>query len=103
MKLKYQANAISEILEPLHMVADELSQVAEDEKNHTIEYTDLDVIAAAVVFTHVLSNRKAHNYAKTTDTTDFDQIYSEMSEYGARIGAIVKDMSNIDLNKKEDT
>lgn len=94
-------NSRSEILEPLHTVAAELVEVDKRERNHLIEYTRLDVIAAASVFIHVLSNKKAHQYFKRTDILDLNAVRDEMEEYGKRIVAIVNEMGNVDLGEKE--
>lgn len=92
-------NSRSEILEPLHAVAAELAEVDARSKNHIIEYTRLDVIAAASVFIHVLSNKKAHEYFQRPDIIDLDSVRDEMENYGERIVAIVNEMGNVDLGK----
>lgn len=94
-------NKRSEILEPLHAVAEELVEVDARGRNHLIEYTKLDVIAAASVFMHVLSNKKANEYLHRTDIVDLDSVRSEMEEYGERIMDIVNEMGNVDLGKGE--
>lgn len=94
-------NSKSEILEPLHALAAELVEVDAKGKNHLIEYTRLDVIAAASVFIHVLSNKKAHEYFNREDIVDLAGVRDEMEEYGKRIVAIVNEMGNVDLGKEE--
>ncbi len=105
MKAKDLINLKSEILEPLHNVASELSEVDRRGKAHLIEYTELDVIAATAVFTHILANKKAHQYAEITNIGDFNRIVKEMHNYGTRIRELVKEMSGVEIdeNKKEDT
>lgn len=92
-------------MEPLHDVASELSEVDRRGKAHLIEYTESDVIAATIVFTHILANKKAHQYAEITNVEGFNRIVKEMHDYGARIRALVKEMSGVEVNenKKEDT
>lgn len=92
-------------MEPLHNVASELSEVDRRGKAHLYEYTELDVIAATLVFTHILANKKAHQYVEVASEDDLDSIIQEMHNYGARIRKLVKDMSGIEIDetKKEDT
>ena len=94
-------NSRTEILEPLHAVAAELVEVDKREKNHLVEYTRLDVIAAASVFIHVQTNKKAHQYFQQTDIVDLEKVRNEMEDYGKRIVAIVNEMGNVDLGEKE--
>ncbi len=103
MKAKDLINLKSEILEPLHVVAEEVSEVDRRGKAHLIEYTELDVIAATVVFTHVLANKKAHQYVQITNVEEFNRIVKEMHDYGTRIRELVKEMSGVELdeNKKK--
>ena len=99
MKARDLINLKSEILEPLHDVANELTEVDKRGKAHLIEYTELDVIAAAVVFTHIMANKKAHHYVDIAGVKDLDRISKEMTEYGTRIRNIVKEMTGIDLRE----
>ena len=99
MKASDLINLKSEILEPLHHVAEEVSEIDEKRKSHLIEYTELDVIAAAVVFTHVMANRKAHHYVRIAGAKDLDRVEQEMRDYGKRIKELVKEMSNVDLDR----
>lgn len=92
-------NLKSEILEPIHDVALELSEIDKLNNVHQIKYTELDVIAATVVFIHVLANQKAHYYVNKDETTDSEIITEEMQEYGKRIYNIVEDMTGIDVTK----
>ena len=101
MRAEDLINLKSEILEPLHNVAEEVSELDARKKSHLIEYTDLDVIAAAVVFTHIMANRKAHQYVRIAGPKDLDRVADEMSAYGKRIKDIVNEMSNVDLDRGE--
>ena len=99
MKAKDIINLRSEILEPLHAVANELTEVDRRGKAHLIEYTELDVIAATVVFTHIMANKKAHHYADIAGSKDLERISKEMTEYGVRIRTIVQEMTGVDLRE----
>lgn len=99
MKARETINQKSEILEPLHDVALELSKVDSENKSHLIEYTKLDIIAAAIVFSHILANKKAHIYQKTATMSDMQKITDQMEEYGERIRALVYEMTEIDLRE----
>lgn len=102
MKASDLINLKSEILEPLHVVAQELSEVDARGRGHLIEYTKLDVLAATIVFTHILANKKAHGYVKIRGAKDLETVSKEMEEYGNRIKNIVYDMTGMDLsNEKE--
>lgn len=101
MEAKDLINPKSEILEPLHGVAEELSEVDRRGKAHLIEYTELDVIAATIVFTHILANKKAHQYVEITNAERFNQIVEEMKDYGNRIRILVKEMSGVELDENE--
>lgn len=100
MEPKYQINK-SEILEPLHRLANELAEVDNKGKAHLIEYTKLDVIAAAMVFTHIMANKKAHQYVQLSGVKDLDTVTLEMEDYGKRIRQLVLDMTSVDLGKGE--
>lgn len=102
MKASKVINKKSEILEQLHNVAEELINLDSENKSYIIEYTRLDVIAAVSVFIHILSNKKAHQYYKMQKPIDMSLVRKEMESYGESISAIVKEMSNIDLNEKGD-
>lgn len=93
------------MLEPLHLVAEELIEREKRGKAHSIEYTDYDVVASTVVFLQILASRKAHSYFKeateSAELTDLDKVKTEMEEYGKRINQLVRDMTGIDLNEKK--
>lgn len=101
MKASDLINQRSEILEPLHSVARELADLDSRGKAHLIEYTKLDVIAAAMVFTHIMANKKAHQYVQALNVKDVDTVTKEMEDYGKRIRQLVLDMTAVDLGKGE--
>ena len=102
MRASELINLKSEILELLHSVAEEVSELDAKKKSHLLEYTELDVIAAAVVFTHVMANRKAHQYVRIAGPKDLDRAADEMSSYGKRIKDLVNEMTNVDLDRGEE-
>lgn len=101
MKASDLINQRSETLEPLHSVARELADLDNRGKAHLIEYTKLDVIAAAMVFTHIMANKKAHQYVQALNVKDVDTVTKEMEDYGKRIRQLVLDMTAVDLGKGE--
>lgn len=94
-------NKRSEILEPVHHVAEEIADMQERDIVHSIEYTKLDVIAATIVFSHVLANIKANQYIKDNEGKATAQMKQDMFNYGAQIHKIVKDMTGIDLKERK--
>lgn len=101
MKASEIINLRSEILEPLHSVATELADLDEKGKGHNIEYTDLDVIAAAVTFLHVMAHRKAHEYLRRQQGVGIDEAKTEMESYGRRVAELVGEMTGVNLNDKK--
>ena len=55
----------SEILEPLHALAYELIDVDARQKGFLIEYTEDDIMAAAIVFNHIIQNKRIHIESRT--------------------------------------
>lgn len=105
MKASELINLKTEMLEPLYVVAEELTELDEQGKAHRLEFTNMDVIAASVVFLQVLANRKAHFYLKeavsTPEETDLEKVKVEMTRYGERIKELVKEMTGVNLDEKE--
>ena len=99
MKAKDLIDLKTEMLEPLHNVAVEVSDIDRRGKAHLLEYTELDVVAAAVVFTHIMANKKAHSQVEITNVKDFEKVVGEMRDYGIRIRQLVKEMTGVDLNE----
>ena len=97
--LKDYMDKKSEILEALHDTAMELLLTEETGKSRLIEYTKHDVIAASLVFMHILSNIAAHRYSRN-GVFDLAAVELEMKEFHTDIKEIVNEMTGVDLDKK---
>lgn len=86
---------ISEILEPLHNCLRECIERDDDAKGHLMIYTDADVVAATLMFSHVLGNRMAHKL--TNMKSDQASIKKMAQDSGERIRLITKHMSGVNL------
>lgn len=95
------ANSRSEVLEPIYNTALELTRLQENKKLHLYRFTDLDIIAASIIFTEVLANRTAHAYVEKNISSEDPRILHEMEQFGERIRQIVEDMTGINLKNKE--
>lgn len=85
----------SEILEPLHTCLRELLARDEAKKTHLIEYTDADVIAAHLMYTHIMGNRLAHRFGREKvpiNTTTFIA-----KTYAEQIRLTTKQMAQLDI------
>lgn len=87
---------ISEILEPLHTTLTELIDKDRQGKSHLIEYTDRDIVAAALLFAHITGNRLIHNLTKQEASIPLTQHLA--STYGGMIREITKAMTGIDVD-----
>ena len=85
----------SEILEPLHNCLRELLARDEAKKNHLIEYTDADVIAAHLMYTHIMANRFAHRSGRERLPMETVQFIAQ--NYAAQIRLTTKQMANLDI------
>lgn len=86
----------SEILEPLHNCLREVLELDTKGKGAEIVYTDNDVLAAALMFGHVLGNRLMH---KLTDEKASIGLSRHLATtYGESIAVIAKQMSGVDIN-----
>lgn len=85
----------SEILEPLHTC---LKEVLDKEKagGLNIEYTDEDVIAATLMFSHVLGNRMIHLYTDERASIGLSQHLA--ATFGEQIQIITKQMTKVDIS-----
>jgi hypothetical protein len=91
-----EPNEISEILEPLHACLRELLESDRRGKTHLIEYTDKDVIAASLVYSHILGNRLVHHLTKEKASLERTKLLG--NSYGEAIQKLTKGMSGVDLN-----
>ena len=91
----------SEILEPLHRLARELIDVDARSKSHLLEYTDDDVMAAVLVFGHILINRKAH--ALERDGISEEEGAKVMERYGEKIHDLTLGMTGVNIQTYYDS
>lgn len=85
----------SEILEPLHHCLRELLARDEAKKSHLMEYTDADVIAVHLMYTHIMGNRFAHRSGRNRipiETTTF-----LAQNFAAQIRLTTKQMAALDI------
>jgi len=85
----------SEILEPLHNCLRELLARDEAKKGHLMEYTDADVIAAHLMYTHIMGNRFAHRSGR--DKIPLETTTFLAQNYAAQIRLTTKQMSSLDI------
>ena len=86
----------SEILEPLHACLRELLERERLGKSHLMEYSDDDVIATALLFSHIMGNRLVHNL--TDENVSIGMSQKLAVEYGAQIQLLTLSMSGVDLS-----
>ena len=92
--MKFPQLEMTEYLEPLHHVAREVVELEATNKAFYYEYYDEDVMAAVLVFNHVLANRKIHFHNKINKP--MDQSTAELKLYGEQLRALVEYMTGID-------
>lgn len=85
----------SEILEPLHSCLRELLERDRKGKGHLIEYTDNDVVAATLMYSHILSNRLAHKLNRENSSLKLSQELA--TSFGISIVNLTKTMSGVDI------
>lgn len=85
----------SEILEPLHNCLRELIAVDEAKKNHLIEYTDADVVAVHLMYTHIMGNRLAHRLGR--EGAPLETTTHLASTYAEQIRLTTKEMAKLDI------
>lgn len=83
-------------MEPLHVCLRELLERDHQGKSHLIEYTDADVVAAALMFSHVLGNRLIHNLTREKVSLGMSQHLA--TTYGGMIQHLTKSMTGVDVN-----
>jgi hypothetical protein len=85
----------SEILEPIHACLRELLERDRLGKGHLMEYTDHDVVAATLVFSHILGNRLAHKLTRENVNLDYSKELA--TGFGISIINLAKMMSGVDV------
>lgn len=85
---------ITEYLEPLHQVAREVVDIEARNKSYFYEYLDEDVMAAVLVFNHIMASRKIHHHHKINKP--INQANEELMVYGEQLRALVEYMTGID-------
>lgn len=84
---------ISEILEPVHTCLRELLEREKKGMSQSVVYTDDDVMAAALLFTHVTGNRLVHQL--TEEKVGIGMASKLAKHYSALINEITDSMSGI--------
>lgn len=87
---------ISEILEPLHACLGELLESDRQGKSHLIEYTNKDIVAATLIYAHVLGNRLTHNMMREKASLELSQHLA--STYGNMIHNLTKSMAGVEIS-----
>lgn len=90
-------NSKSEILEPIHELANEFAEMIADNRTHYNEFTDIDILATTIVFMTVVSNRRVHAYMEEGMSRNLDDIAEEMNVYHNRIKDLVSEMTGYDI------
>lgn len=87
----------SEILEPLHACLRELLERDKQGSSQAVKYTDNDVVAATLLFAHILGNRLVH---RLSDEKVGISMAGELGKhYAALINEVTLGMSTVDTSK----
>ncbi len=87
----------TEILEPLHNTLRELLELESQGKSQDLEYTDDDIIAATLVYTHVTGNRLIHWLTEEKASIGIAKILS--ANMALQITTLTKQITNVDVSK----
>ena len=86
----------SEILEPVHKCLRELLDLEKKGKSQNYEYTDHDIVAATLLYSHILGNRLIH---RLTDERASIGLSKHLGKtYGEAIQLLTKQMTNVDIS-----
>jgi len=86
----------SEILEPLHKCLRELLSLDKSRASGKIEFTDHDIIAITLMYSHILGNRLIYNLKDEKVSIGLSQHLA--SSFGEAIQVLTKQMTAIDIN-----
>lgn len=86
----------SEILEPLHTCLRELIDRDLNRKGDLIKYTDDDVVAATLLYSHILGNRLVHTL--TDERVSIGMAQELARNYSNEIQNVTTSMSRVDVS-----
>lgn len=89
----------SEVLEPLHTLTRELLELEKSGMAKTLVYTDRDVTAAALVFSHVMGNRLIDTLKTEHASIGLSQHLAQT--YGEAIYLLTKQMTGVDISSNK--
>lgn len=85
----------SEILEPIHTCLRELLELERKGKSQNYEFTDHDIVAATLLYSHILGNRLIHNLTDERASIGLSKHLG--STYGDAIQVLTKQMTGVDI------
>jgi hypothetical protein len=91
----------SEILEPLHACLREILERDRYNNPDLIKYTDEDVKAATLFFSHILGNRLYHNLVDEKVSIGLSKKIS--TDYAESILVLARQMSGVDMGAVRNT